>query len=979
MDTVLESACSRVGWTTLYAPYFPNGLPQPSNSGEIYARSPFPFSNDTNPSFQLNIRNGLWTDFHAERILGIRGGNLVQFIAFMTATRFDENGAPVVDFGQAERELKAAVGIGAPINAEWLANCRSALADYESQCHRLYRGRKPWSYETLVRLGIGWDVDRSRFAFPTQEANGSVANCRMYRLDGEPKILWANSGYSGNFLFPHCGWTEPWVILTEGEPDAISLRSMGYNGISGTMGSGNPVPEGSWWIGKRVWIWMDVDAQGQAAQENAARIIRDGAAEVRLVETPIWEGRPHNADCSDWIMYLFGTGLVYEQIQAEITRLLSDAPLGGTYNEIYESDPIDVRFVDALTARNADTRIQFTAHVVSKSDIKYSVPSGIMITCPGTGFQICNRCPMHTQYHGNATINVDPRSPLTLRTIMVDDAKRDAAIRTHMHIPTRCNANRITINRSVDLGVIILTNTMGDMLSQTSSFTDQRRYEGFVLLTSDSPEINESQDYSMVGYVRAMPASQKSVLFIDSFQPQQSSIISFEVNAESRKMLEKFQPAANITAGLVSVANDISSSRTMIRGRLDLHLFFRCIYHSVITFNFAGSLNKRGWLEGIIVGDTRCGKSATFTRMTDMFGTGILVDSKMQTPVGLLGSVESSNITGERYVVAGLFPRQDSTGPICLDEYSPDRGRQSAMMDCLSSTRSSGVASITKAASASFSARVRLILMANPGAGRLMRDIGGHGVEILKKLIPQPEDIARFDIGMAVSQEDVPLEMINNSSIPTTPIWTDEDHRALLAWTWSRRPDQVVWNPGAEDAVIQLANHMIERYDADIPLVEPADQRMKIAKLAVSVAAQCYSTDITGELLVVRPEHIYATAQLLATWYDKPSFAYDKFSERARLDRNVLDPLAVMTMLDNILGPHAIVLAETLSRTHIVTERTISTILPMKFTEVQSTLQTLMLNRCLRISLYRADHYEITPAFVGLLKEYISIKQRGAR
>jgi hypothetical protein len=399
----------------------------------------------------------------------------------------------------------------------------------------------------------------------------------------------------------------------------------------------------------------------------------------------------------------------------------------------------------------------------------------------------------------------------------------------------------------------------------------------------------------------------------------------------------------------------------------------RSVYFSLPAFNFAGDTHERGWIEAIIIGDSRTGKSATFTKMAQLYGTGILVDTKMQTAVGLLGSVETSSLTGERYVVAGLFPRQDRTGPICLDEYSysGQQRQQLTVLDHLSSTRASGITKITKAASASYPSRVRLILIANPGEGRFMQDIGGNGVEIIKRLVTQPEDIARFDVAMSVTQQEVNADQINDLTPPTNPRWTQAMHRTLLAWAWSRRPEQVVWKDRAEEAVIDIANKMVEMYDASIPLVEPAYQRMRVAKLAVSVAAQVFSSDETGQNIVVRPEHVHTAAQLFVTWFNKASFGYDKYSHRLRTERFVLSPADVYALLDQVFGDHKVMLANNLMRTHKFNHNTFGNIVPMRFTDITPTIQRLLLNRCIKLTGERGDGYEIAPCFIDLLRDYI--------
>ena len=42
-----------------------------------------------------------------------------------------------------------------------------------------------------------------------------------------------------------------------------------------------------------------------------------------------------------------------------------------------------------------------------------------------------------------------------------------------------------------------------------------------------------------------------------------------------------------------------------------------------------------------------------------------------------------------------------------------------------------------------------------------------YGVDALRPLIGNPEDIARFDLAMAVTMGDVPAEVINRPSEPT--------------------------------------------------------------------------------------------------------------------------------------------------------------------------------------------------------------------
>lgn len=972
MNRDLEDACSRVGWDNLYQRYIPALGPE-NERGERTARSPFAFSNDHNPSFSVNVRSGLWVDFHSRNLTGMGGGNYVQFVALMDAVIGMDN-RPMYDFDSAERKIRVELGLSRPVDMGWLARGQAHLAHMDSPGHREWIGRKPWHQQIVSLLGIGWDPDRRRYMLPQCDRQGHVVNCRMYRPGGEPKMIWSQPGLSGNYLFPHCAWNDQWVILLEGEPDAVSMRSYGFNGASGTMGSGNPVPEGRWWVGKRVWVWMDADSSGAEATATAVRILTDGAEEVWVCALPPWEGMPGNADASDYIMELRRQGFDSQQIQNAISAVLQAAERVQTASAAYDSEPVQVEFSAALTTANAGTKIVFPTHILGKSSKVFALPTAVNITCPHRGHTWCRECVMNTQYNGDAHVQLDPRSQMTLKLINTEEAARNKAIYEHMHIPLKCPDPRIVVTQGVDAEIVMLGSTMAETEESTEGAqVDRRRHEGIVLVPHGT-RLEENTDYRVQGFVYPLPKSQEQVLLLDGFQRQESRLHDFRIDDDSRRTLERFRPTGNVIDHLFAVAMDLQNSCTGIRGRLDLHVLMRSVWHSLLAFEFAGAVHQRGWLEALIIGDTRCGKSATFKALARLYGTGTLVDCKMQTAAGLLGAVETSLTTGERFVVAGLFPQQDGTGPVCLDEFSSSRWEGRGVMDHLSSTRAEGMVRINKAAHANFRARVRLIMMANPGMGRLMSNIGGYGCEVVTRIIHQPEDVARFDIAMAVSQEDVPFEVLNTTVPRVDPLWPVHGHRELLAWGWSRKPHQICWDKGVEGAVGQLAASMVQKYDSEIPLVEPADQRMRIAKLAVSVAAQCFSCDESGERLVVRMEHVYCAGQIFSMVYDKRSFAYDLFSHKAKIERTLLNEEEVERVLDSALKANPVVLADKLLRLHQFTERVFGTVVPMQMMELHAVMQTLSINRCIRLVRGGRDTYEFTPTFIRYLEGYIHRK-----
>lgn len=159
-----------------------------------------------------------------------------------------------------------------------------------------------------------------------------------------------------------------------------------------------------------------------------------------------------------------------------------------------------------------------------------------------------------------------------------------------------------------------------------------------------------------------------------------------------------------------------------------------------------------------------------------------------------------------------------------------------------------------------------------------------YGVDALRPLIGNMEDIARFDLAMAVTMHDIPVEEYNKSHVSSELKYTSELCHQLLLWAWTRTPDQIVWAPGSEKLVMKLATELGKAYVADPPLVQAADVREKIARLSVALAARLYATDKSGERLIVTPRHVEDAVKFLNHVYAMPTFGYKERSDEAKRD-----------------------------------------------------------------------------------------------
>lgn len=965
MKAELKAALELRGWDAIYEAFVPNLAP-PNAKGERRSCSPFSDTVDHNPSFSINVQTGLWRCFKTDR-----GGDFVSFKAILMATEFDpQTGLAVSDYGAAERELLKELGVANAVDPKWVDECVEILQNDPGIMHHVTK-LKPWNPGIMRQLKIGWSPEHGRIVIPIYDRNNKLVNCRMYRPGAIPKFVWRESNLGGNFLWPRVAWRESSVILVEGEPDALSLRSWGFPALSGTLGKGHPVPDGDWWFGKYVYVLMDADKAGAEATESAVKRLRDKAADVRVCTLPEWEGRPDKADISDYIIYLRDQGFELEQIQRCITEILSCATQVELPHHVLDQDATDLSFRDSLNAANLGKRVRFTARVTAKSTSKFVLPTVYDISCPAEGHSYCKRCPMY-QVHGLNRFMHDPRQKTTLKLIQTSEEKQIETMKEVHGIAPQCPEPKSNTITAIDVEAVILNATPTSEMEMDQDTVERQRREAFVLVNSGGI-LEENRDYIFEGFMYAHPKTQQSVFLLDKFTPATSAYENFHQTSESMQQLRQYcvQPGQTVADKLIEVAHDLSISTTLIYGRPDLHLAYRTVFHSVLSFPFAGRRIQRGWLECLVLGDTRCGKSEAFRQMSSYYGLGLLIDCKMQSVPGILGTVVQAS-SGEYYVVAGLLPQQDGR-VVCFDEFVVPKWAGQSIIEVLSSTRSEGIVRISKAAHAEFRARVRSIWLANPGGGKLISQSSDSGVELIKRVIGQPEDIARFDLALTVAQSDVPPYVINNITRPTIPVYGKDVARMLLSWTYSRKPEHVYFTPEAEEAVIALSLRMCAKYESTIPLVEVADQRIRVAKMAVSVAAQVFSTNETGEMIVVTPQHVDAVEFLYTVFYDKPVMGYDQLSTRNQDDNRLVDENQVLTIFDTTVAPNGRRFAEELLRLDQFSEKSFRTIVPMENIFGVTLIQMLYHNRAVHlVNRGKSEFYEKTPAFTEWLKRYVA-------
>jgi hypothetical protein len=362
------------------------------------------------------------------------------------------------------------------------------------------------------------------------------------------------------------------------------------------------------------------------------------------------------------------------------------------------------------------------------------------------------------------------------------------------------------------------------------------------------------------------------------------------MTAERAKDLEVFRPREwtyeGVDEALAARYEDLEANVTRIYQRRDLHLFYDILYHSALYIPFQGR-EVKGWMEGLAIGDSGQGKSETFKTLMGHYQQGEKIDSKGVTVAGLIGGMQE---TQNRWFVSwGVIPLNDKK-LVALEEV---KGMATEVIEKMTDMRSSGTAELSKIEKAKTYARTRLAWISNPRSDQQLAAYN-FGVYAIKELIGALEDIRRFDLFITVASGDVSRAMLNirDTDRPSAPHrHTSDLCRDLILRAWSRKTTDIRFEPDAVEEVLKGSDFLGKKYASNIPLVEAADQRLKVARTAVSLACMTFSGDATT--VIVRKCHAEYAHRFMDRLFSSPSMGYEDYSKLVSSESTMADPKEV--------------------------------------------------------------------------------------
>lgn len=803
-----------------------------------------PFHPDKKRSFSVSKETGAWICFGACS----EGGGIVKYHARL-------NNLSEAD---AEYDLKVTLGLEKTVPPAKVKEFHQRLLK-SAQIIDFLKKRRGFTLETIRRFELGFDGDR--VWIPVKLGNHYV-NVRKYawRPGGEArdKMLSYDIGYGEARLFPSDNLVHEKLLLCEGETDAMLACQMGYNAISVTGGAGTWTAKFTAAVaGKTVVICYDIDEAGHKGREKVARAICRVVKEVSWINLPITE--PKNGDLTDYVVN-------HGYSKADLDTLIANAevykPKG---RDEVELDPTihQVTLGEASSERYYLKQVEIPVIVSGKDLAPFFVPQRVKFTC-GMGLKKCVACGLGPNAAGGE-LKMEISHPVDiLKLIDVPEAVQSVSLKTKAGI-IPCTLPVMTVETAQNVEQVRII----PEIEYASKDTEYVTRDVFVL----GQGVKTNTSYTMRGVTVPDPKTQYATQVMHHAEANQLSIDQFKMTDELRERLRVFQPRTKQTARqkLDEIYEDFTFNVTQIYRREDLLRVLDMVYHSVLQFKFLGRLVTKGWCEGLILGDTRCGKSETIEHMIEHYRCGELITGENTSFAGLIGGMQQ--VASRWHIGWGKLPLNDRR-LVALDEAS---GLSEDQISLMSGVRSSGVAEIVKIQSEKTRARTRILWSSNTRSGRRL-DSYNHGVLAIKELIGRVEDVARFDIAVTAASGEVPSGLVfemKNKRIEHRH--TSELCNQLVMWAWSRRPEHVKFGADTERAIFEGVNALDAKYSSAIPLIEPAEQRIKLARLAASVACRLFSTT-TGEDVVVKPEHVAEVMRFMQEVYDKPSMGYDAYS-----------------------------------------------------------------------------------------------------
>ncbi len=695
-----------------------------------------------------------------------------------------------------------------------------------------------------------------------------LLDIRTYNPGGKPKVTSQTGAVSGLVIPQHLYNPDGkgTVLICAGEKDMAMARTMGFDAYTVTGGENASLKTPGLFKDRRVVVCYDND---QAGQQGARRI----ATQLYRIAKSVRVCTSFHAICKEKGEDIYDFFIKYNQTKEDLIRFIK-----ATKEFVPDPDDLAGEKIPSITIKEVNNPkymnkvVKAKIKVVAANDKTYSVPSSIMITKKGHS---SNKGDLNTMDEGETKEwNLTPYNCDKVLDLF-DKVQNNEVLNDRMKAIAKVpiKEGRVKIDKTA-------TTTVGSVL-----------VADFVDVASDEAKAGESLAYVIGKKLEAGKAydvtmkiatnqwdGQNIVLLITEATEAKDSVEEFVITEEAKANLSQIREIEGTTQQKVSTLVEKVKGILNFDGNGMLIAIMDLAYHTVLEFDFGRDKNVRGYLDTLIVGESRTGKSATAKALRETYGLGAVVSlaGGAATEAGLVGGSQVIQGGGHQ-TRAGVIP-QNHKGLIVFEELAKCN---SEITKKLTDIRSSNMVRITRVSGTTqIPAIVRMISLTNVKNSGGVKSIGSYpnGIEIIRELASTAEDIARYDVMLVMAEQ---------TSDTYDPLWeplepfSKEVYRTRIKWVWSRKPNQIKIDRDVAMFIMATASDLNAQYETHIKIFG-TEAWKKLTRLAIAIAGYTVSTDETYENIIVTEEHVTLATRILVGLYDNETFKLGTYVENER-------------------------------------------------------------------------------------------------
>ena len=837
----------------------------PNASGEVAVCCPFPHSTTSGdtyfesvPSAHINLDSDV---FHCK--VCKKGLSEPSFVREIEG----------IGYKNAKKLIKSIEGSNE-------TNWEVSVANLKSSAVTLSKVRQLGiSEETMNELQLGYEG--VGISFPVF-VYGTLLDVRTYNAQGTPKIM-SRSGANSGYIIPFDLWREDTrpTLLNAGEKDMALARSLGYNAITFTGGEGCiPKLFKKSFEGKTVYICYDNDDAGIDGAKSTAKWLKDCGATPYIITGHFNTCAEKGEDFHDYIMK-------YGKSKEDFDELIKSAD-EFTQEEYIEESEQQTPLLNLLEATKGEYRNRYVSSMIQVSavfDNQFGIPDLVEFKKVRPDNE--EKDVMHLGEVREWVLDDDNLQDILL--LMDSGLKEEQVVKNLKklcRIPDKEGGITMTKQSYTTVFKAVVTD-----LSESEVMTKDRTPMELTCYIVGNKLLSGNK-YKIIYKAVPHPLQQQElVLLVSSVEDATDSVSKFSLNDTTIENLKIFQQkegqsvSERLKETFLSTKNYVGTfANESITQATDL------FYHTPLEFDFARR-RMRGYLDVMIVGETRTGKSATAEALLNLYQLGTFTSLKTSTTAGLIGG--SNKVGGSFKTTVGVIPR-NHMGAVILEEFS---GAKPDFIKSMTDIRSSNQVRLARVnGELKVPAMVRMLTLSNQRSSKdgQTRPLFSYpnGIDVLLELVGASEDIARYDFFLLVGEPD---EYINPFEFEDLDEPYDEQaYKDRVRWVWSRKPEQILFKDNADRYIWQQAQILNETFNCHIKLFgSEADK--KLARVAVACAGCCVSTDDSFENIVVTKEHVDWAVKFLNKLYDNELFRLKEYVTEQKRYTEIDDTIIQLT------------------------------------------------------------------------------------